>query len=47
MGRVLKFLAAHTDLKWTLVVVERAQQHLHFLKVLRRIDEKRELLPVF
>lgn len=47
MGRVLKLLVAHTDLKWTLVVVKRAQQHLHFLKILRRINERRELLPIF
>lgn len=45
--RVPEFLVAHTDLKWTLVVVKRAQQHLDLLKILRRIDEKRELLPVF
>ena len=47
-----KFLGVHmeADLQWssnTSGVMKRAQQQLHFLRILRRIDLKRELLNIF
>ena len=47
-----KFMGVHTDadLQWssnTSAVVKRARQRLHFLRILGRIDLKRELLTVF
>uniref|UniRef100_A0A669E0D3 Reverse transcriptase domain-containing protein n=1 Tax=Oreochromis niloticus TaxID=8128 RepID=A0A669E0D3_ORENI len=47
-----KFLGVHidTDLQWssnTSAVLKKAQQRLHFLRILRKMDLKKELLTVF